>query len=153
LPDFMFGLGETLVTPTFYLGYEGQRNVAGFMNELLLDINGLLEIDLLTFGISIGKDLGFLGDYRFNRSWGLGSLVEEFDIGRLSLFDLDFGLGGFSEYQASAFSVRVGEATAVSEPGSLGLLLLGLLLLAVAARRRRSAAEPATFSASGGALA
>ncbi|WP_405224903.1 PEP-CTERM sorting domain-containing protein [Lentisalinibacter sediminis] len=153
LPDFMFALGETLVTPTFYLGYEGQRNVAGFLNELLLDINGLLEIDLLTFGISIGKDLGILGDYTFNRSWGLGSLVEEFDIGRLSLFDLDFGLGGFSEYQASSFLVNVGEATAVSEPGSLGLLLLGLLLLAVAANRRRPAAEPAPFTANEGALA
>ncbi len=136
LPDFMFGLGETLVTPTFYLGYEGQRNVAGFLNELLLDIDGLLEIDLLTFGISIGKDLGVLGDYTFNRSWGLGSLVEAFDIGQLSLFDLDFGLGGFSEYQASAFSVRVGEATSVSEPGSLGLLALGLALLVFGANRR-----------------
>jgi len=140
LPDFVFGLGETLVTPTFYLGYEGQRNVAGFMNELLLDLNGLLEIDLLSFGISIGKDLGFLGDYTFARSWSLGSLVEEFDIGQLSLFDLEFGLGGFGEYQASSFLVSVGEATAVSEPGSLGLLLLGLLLLVIATNRRRHSA-------------
>jgi len=130
LPSFIFGAGETLVTPTFYLQYGADRNTVNLLNQLILDINGRLEIDLLSFGFSIGRDLGALGNYSLSDSWALASIVEEFDIGQIPLFTTDFAMGGFNEIQAASFTVQV------SEPGTLALMILGLLLLGLREQRR-----------------
>jgi len=139
IPDLLFSLGDTLVTPTFYLQYGAERNAVELFNQLLLDVNGLLEIDLLSFAATIGKDLGILGDYSLTRSWSLGSIAPEFDIGQIPFFDVTFAMGGFNDLLASSFVVSIGgDAVSVPEPGSLALLLLGLVLVLTSARPRMS---------------
>ena len=130
IPEILFTRGETLVTPTFYLQYGADANTAQLFNELILDINGLLEIDILDFGFTIGKDFGTLGNYSLSDSWSLLSIVEEFDIGQITLFDTTFAMEGFNSIVADSFRVLV------PEPGTLLLFLLGLAALGRLSQRR-----------------
>lgn len=132
IPEILFAMGETVVTPTFYLQYGMDPNTVQLLNELILDINGLLEIDILEFGFTLGKDFGALGNWSLSDSWSLLSIVEEFDIGQIPLWDSTFGMGGFNEILADSFRVLV------PEPGSLLLFLLGLAALGRMTHRRKA---------------
>lgn len=78
LPDFAFDVGQTLITPTLFLGYEAsgqvQRGVQ-LMNELFLDLDGTLRVDVLD------------GTFSF-----------------LNLFDLNFGIGNVFDESIDLFT-------------------------------------------------
>jgi len=122
-----FATGDTLVTPTFSLWNT-------FTNTTFLDITPTFLIAALEAGLildlpGIVNNLG-VSDI----SAILGPLFEfesEFEVlASIPIFSESWMIG-FDQITAAGFTVRV------PEPGTLGLLGLGLLVLGMAGRRRR----------------
>lgn len=141
LPDMAF-LTDTLVTPTFYLGYLSGgtliRDTAEFLNQLLLDVDGELYVDILDASL----DFGIFGSLDFGIGNIFGSSVDLFSTP--PLFASQFGIGGFNaESRSFMVSLYDGAATSVPEPGTLTLLGAGLISMGLLRRRsgsrRRSA--------------
>jgi hypothetical protein len=129
LPTMAFLGGETLITPTFYLGTmvgaELMKNAADLLNQLLIDIDGNIRVDLLTavFDTAFGKI-----------NLGLGNLINEsFDLFTTpALFHNSFAMAGFDPFIGTAFSIFI----ETPEPGILLMLGSGLMLVFGLPRRR-----------------
>lgn len=129
LPTMAFQGGQTLITPTFYLGAQigGEffRNAGELFNQLFLDIDGNIRVDLLTatFGHSLFGDL----------TVGIGNLIDQsFDLFTTpAIFGRRFAMAGFEPIVGESFLVTV------PAPGTLLLLFSGLALVG-GARWRRS---------------
>ena len=129
LPTMAFLGGETLITPTFYLGTmvgaELMKNAAELLNQLLIDIDGNIRVDLLTaaFNTPFG-----------NINLGLGNLINEsFDLFTTpALFQNSFAMAGFDPFIGTAFGIFI----ETPEPGILLMLGSGLMLVFGLPRRR-----------------
>jgi len=108
--------GETRITPTF--------SIQGlFKNETLLGIDGIFQLDILkaafaleAFGLSF--DLGELGPlYQILQRTNLFNTPP--------LFSNSFALNGFQSITGNPFTLKI----SVPEPGTITLLLAGLILL------------------------
>ncbi|MFK7913133.1 MAG: PEP-CTERM sorting domain-containing protein [Pseudomonadales bacterium] len=131
LPDFAFGEGNTWITPTVFLGYEsGGEVIRGveLLNELFLDLDGELTVDALTATVSLLN----LFDFDF----GLGTIFDDsIDLFTTpALFSSMFAMNGFEDVALSAFRVSTA-GVAVPEPGTLGILAVGMLALLRIRRR------------------
>lgn len=122
LPDIALLSTSTLVTPTF--------SIQGlFQNETALGIDGIFQLDILkaafaleAFGLSF--DLGEVGP--------LFQILERTNLfSTPPLFSEIFELGGFNRVQGESFllSALIDPPAGLTEPGSLGLLLLGFGVL------------------------
>ncbi|GBF30985.1 hypothetical protein MnTg04_00937 [bacterium MnTg04] len=124
MPDIALLSLNTLVTPTFLI--QGL-----FQNETGLGIDGIFQLDILkasfalqAFGLSF--DLGEIGP--------LFQILERTNLFKTPpLFSNSYLLGGFNTVQGQSFLL-----TTVPEPGSLILIVLGLVMLGVRRRHPQS---------------
>jgi hypothetical protein len=123
LPDIAVLSNETLVTPTF--------SITGlFTNETLLGIDGIFQLDILKASfaleaLGLSFDLGEVGP--------LFQILERTNLFNTPpLFSNTFALGGFQGVTGQSFLIKT-----VPEPGTLALLLIGLLLISLRAKTRR----------------
>ncbi len=106
--------GETRITPTF--------SIQGlFKNETLLGIDGIFQLDILKASFALEA---------FGLSFDLGQLGPLFQVLQRTnlfntppLFSNSFALNGFQSITGAAFVISV------PEPGTIALLLAGLILL------------------------
>lgn len=119
LPAFAIGQTTTF-TPKFWLD-------ATLLHDLGLDLGLVGTLDLLKLGATGsvgGVDLLSFNTLSLNNLLGIGNSLFETPKLRFSVYDDDFALTGFNEVLGTPFTVVV-----VPEPGTIGLLLLGLLAL------------------------
>lgn len=137
LPDFAI-TQTTTFTPTFWLD-------AMLTNTMGLDIGLVGTLDLLKLGATAsvaGIDLLHFNPISLNQLLGLDNSLFETDKLGFSIYSDTFGLGGFNTITGAAFTLGVGSgpvigggtsggggSASVPEPGSLWLLLTGLLAL------------------------
>ena len=122
LPDIALLALNTLVTPTFSI-------MGTLLNETGLGIDGIFQLDILkaafaleAFGLSF--DLGEVGP--------LFQILERTNLFNTPpLFTNSFALGGFNTVQGQSFLL----SRQVPEPGSLLLMVLGLVSLCLMRRR------------------
>lgn len=130
LPDFSL-LETTTFSPTFWVD-------ALFSNDFGLDLGLKGTLDVLKLGATASAarvNLLNIGPISLNGLLGLGNTLFDTDKVGFSVFNNQFGFGGFNRIAGNSFTIRV------PEPGTVGMLLLGLLLLGLARRRYGSVAR------------
>lgn len=124
----MFAITDTTtVSPTFWLD-------AYLTNDIGLDLGLIGTLDVLKLGAtgSVGGiDLLNFNSLSLNQLLGIDNTLFETDKFGFSVYDTSFGLGGFDTLAGNSFTLQV---HSVPEPGTIGLLLAGLLALQM--RRR-----------------
>lgn len=133
LPQFAI-TEATTITPTFWLD-------AILTNDLGLDLGLVGTLDLLKLGAtgSIGGvDLLNFNTLSLNNLLGIGNTL--FDTPKLgfSVYDTTFGLLGFNRVAGTPFTLNIAQ---VSEPGTIALVLAGLLGLRLRRRSRANARD------------
>lgn len=124
-----FAINETTTfTPSFWLD-------ASLTNDMGLDLGLVGTLDLLKLGAtgSFGGvfDLDF-NPFTLNDLLGIGNKLFETSKVGFSVYDTTFNLFGFDNIAGSPFTLYV----AVPEPGTLGLMLVGLVALQLRRRQR-----------------
>lgn len=144
LPDFAIE-ETTTFTPTFWLD-------ALLKNDMGLDLGLVGTLDLLKLGAtgSIGGvDLLNFNSLSLNNLLGISNELFKTPKVGFSVYDTTFGLGGFNQLAGTPFTLSIGaqlpgSGTAgdaqVPEPGTVGLLLAGLLAALQLGRRSRVSA-------------
>jgi hypothetical protein len=129
LPEFAI-TETTTFTPTFWLD-------ALLTNDMGLDLGLVGTLDLLKLGAtgSIGGvDLLNFNTLSLNNLLGIGNTLFETPKVGFSVYDTTFDLGGFNTLAGTPFTLSI--AAQVLEPGTVGLLLAGLLALQLGRRSR-----------------
>jgi hypothetical protein len=130
LPQFAI-TEDTTFTPTFWLD-------AILTNDLGLDLGLVGTLDLLKLGAtgSIGGvDLLNFNTLSLNNLLGIGNTLFETPKLGFSVYDTTFDLLGFNRLAGTPFTLSIAQ---VSEPGTIALMLAGLLGLRL---RHRSLAN------------
>ncbi|MBI1285756.1 MAG: PEP-CTERM sorting domain-containing protein [Thiobacillus sp.] len=147
LPDLDFAIEETTTfTPTFWLD-------ALLKNDMGLDLGLVGTLDLLKLGATAsvgGFDLLDFNSLSLNNLLGIGNTLFKTPKVGFSVYDTTFELGGFNRLAGTPFTLSIGtqlpgSGTAgdaqVPEPGTVGLLLAGLLAGLQLGRRSRVSAR------------
>lgn len=133
LPSFAID-GTTTFTPTFWLD-------AMLTNEFGLDLGLVGTYDVLKLAVTAKAgpfEVLKINPVSMNRTLGLGNTLFETDKLSFAVYDDTFDLEGFQAIAGRSFTV-----TAVPEPSTYAMLLLGLGVLGATARRRtRETSEP-----------
>jgi len=135
LPSFAL-TGTTTFTPTFWLD-------ALLTNDMALDLGLIGTLDVLKLGatgIIAGIDVLNFNAISLNQLLGLDNTLFETPKVEFSIFGSSFDLAGFNTIAGTPFTLSIAEAS-VPEPGTLILLLLGLMLLLLARSRRLAMAR------------
>jgi len=132
LPEFAI-TDTTTFTPTFWLD-------ALLKNDMGLDLGLVGTLDLLKLGAtgSIGGvDILNFNTLSLNNLLGIGNTLFETPKVGFSVYDTTFKLGGFNRLAGTPFTLSINGQ--VPEPGTVGLLLAGLLAVQLGRRRRARA--------------
>lgn len=131
IPDIALLSETTLVTPTFFM--EGE-----FTNQTGLGVDGIFQLDILKAAFSLEA---------FGLSFDLGEVGPMYQILQTTnlfesppIFNESFMLGGFNQIQGESFLLSA--FISVPGPGSLWLILLGIVLMLHANRRLHSTSKP-----------
>lgn len=132
LPDFSL-FDTTIATPTFFT-QAMLHSTTGF------DFGADFNIDLLKGSLTVGTG----GVNAFEGAFGpVFSKGGETSLGRISLFDDTFALGGFNMYEGQAMTFLVGDPLSPSQvplPAGMWLLLGGLAGLGAVRQKKNAAA-------------
>ena len=124
-----FSINETTTfTPSFWLD-------ATLTNDMGLDLGLVGTLDLLKLGATAsigGLDQLNFNSLSLNQILGLGNTLFETSKVGFSVYDTTFNLFGFDPIVGSPFTLDV----AVPEPGTFGLMLVGLVALQLRRRQR-----------------
>jgi len=126
LPDFSL-LETTTFTPTYWID-------AMLTNNFGIDLGLVGTLDVLKLGATasvLGVDLLNIGPLSLNGLLGLGNNLFETDKLDIPIFGKEFGFGGFNRIAGNAFTIGV----RVPEPGTIGMLLIGLVAMGFVRRR------------------
>jgi hypothetical protein len=141
LPQFAIA-DTTTFMPTFWLD-------ALLKNDMGLDLGLVGTLDLLKLGATAsvgGFDLLDFNSLSLNNLLGIGNELFKTPKVGFSVYDTEFELGGFNRVAGTPFTLSIGtqlpgSGTAgdaqVPEPGTVGLLLAGLLAALQLGRRSR----------------
>ena len=126
LPDFSL-FETTTFTPTYWID-------AMLKNDFGIDLGLVGTLDVLKLGATAsvaGIEVLGIGPISLNGLLGLGNNLFETDKLGFSVYDNEFGLGGFNRIAGNAFTIGV----RVPEPGTIGMMLIGLIAIGFARRR------------------
>ena len=126
LPDFSL-LETTTFTPTYWID-------AMLTNNFGIDLGLVGTLDVLKLGATasvLGVDLLNIGPLSLNGLLGLGNNLFETNKLDIPIFGKEFGFGGFNRIAGNVFTIGV----RVPEPGTIGMLLIGLIAMGFARRR------------------
>ena len=126
LPDFSL-FETTTFTPTYWID-------AMLKNDFGIDLGLVGTLDVLKLGATAsvaGIEVLGIGPISLNGLLGLGNNLFETDKLRFSVYDNEFSLGGFNRIAGNAFIIGV----RVPEPGTIGMMLIGLIAIGFARRR------------------
>ncbi len=130
LPSFAL-TGTTTFTPTFWLD-------ALLTNDMALDLGLIGTLDVLKLGatgIIAGIDVLNFNSLSLNTLLGLDNTLFETPKVEFSIFGSTIDLSGFNTIAGTPFTLSIAQAS-VPEPGTLILLLLGLMVLLMGRSRR-----------------
>ncbi|MDT8383899.1 MAG: PEP-CTERM sorting domain-containing protein [Gammaproteobacteria bacterium] len=129
LPDFSL-FETTTFSPTYWID-------AMLTNDFGIDLGLIGTLDVLKLGATAsvaGVEVLGIGPISLNGLLGLGNTLFETDKLDFSVYDFSFGLGGFERIAGNEFTIGV----RVPEPGTIGMLLIGLFAMGFLRRRYES---------------
>lgn len=129
LPDIAI-FKNTEVTPTFWVD-------AMLKNELGIDLGLVGTLDILKFGatgVIGGLNILNFSPISLNNLLGIDNTLFETDKVGFNVYNKQFDLGGFNTVIGESFLLSI---TEVPEPGTMALMLMGLLILSVRALKKQ----------------